>query len=209
MDGITQWFQSVAPFIGEYRYPLLVIVTVLEGTGTLIAVGVMSAAGILEPFWTYVACLAGTTLGGFFWYGIGYFAGSWPLEKFMHSSPVRRALFDRIRKHSDRAAGVIVFLTKLMYAATVPTLIIVGSLKYSLKRFAWYNFAGTLIWTSVLFWGSFGVGKPVVEFLASLHFSGVLLSIVLLGALIIWGLRTSSNLILRKMQQSIPEEEET
>ena len=207
MEAITQWFVGLAPFIGEYRYPLLVIVVVLEGTWTVITVGILSAAELLNPVWAYLACLLGTTLGGFFWYGVGYWAGAWPLERFMHSTPVRRAWLDRIRRHSDRAAGIIVFLTKLMYAATVPTLIIVGSLRYNIRRFAWYNFAGSFIWTTVLFWGSFGIGKPVAQYLASLRFTGVVIAVVVLGTLIIWGLRTFSNLMIRKVQAAIPEDE--
>jgi membrane protein DedA with SNARE-associated domain len=207
MEALAQWFQDIAPFIGQYRYPLLIAITVLEGTWVVIAAGIMSAADLLSPPWTYLACLAGTTLGGFFWYGVGYWAGAWPLEKFMHSTPVRRALLDRIRRHSNRSAGIIVFFTKLMYGATVPTLIIVGSLRYDLKRFTWYNFAGTFIWTSALFWGGFGVGRPVVEFLASLRFTGVVIVVLVLGVLITWGLRTSSNWIFRKVQAAIPEEE--
>lgn len=207
MEAVAAWFQSMAPFLGQYKYPILIFVTIAEGTFTVIAVGIMSAAEILQPWWTYLACVAGTTIGGFFWYGVGYWGGSWPLERFMHGTPVRKALFNRIRHHSDRAAGIIVFLSKLMYAVTTPTLIIVGSLRYDLKRFAWYNFAGSVIWTTVLFWASYGIGRPIAEYLVSLRFTGVLLIGIIIGGLVIWALRTFSAMMLRRVQAAIPEEE--
>jgi len=210
MEAFIAWFSSIAPFIGEYRYPLLTVITILEGTFTTIAVSIAAAAtDLFQPGWTYLACVVGTTLGGFFWYAVGYWGGAWPLEKFMHSTPVRRALLDRIRHHSDRAAGMLVLLTKLMYAATVPTIIIVGSLRYNIKRFAWYYFSGSVIWTTVLFWAGYAIGEPIALYLASLHFTGVVLVVALLGALIVWGLRSASNMIIRRVQSAIPEDVES
>ncbi len=207
MDSLVHWFQGVAPIIGQYRYPLLAGITILEGTASVLVVGVLAAAGLLNPWATYLACLIGSTVGGYFWYGIGYWAGAWPLEKFMHSSPVRRALLKRIREHSERAAGIIVFLAKLGYAITTPTLIIAGSLRFDLKRFSMANLSGTLIWVSVLFWASYGTGIPAVGLLSKFKAFGVILVIAVVGAVAILLLRKMSSALIRWVQAGIPENE--
>lgn len=200
MEFLTHWFESIEPFVGHYQYVILAGITVLEGTWSLLVVGVLAAAGLLNPWLTFTACLIGSIVGGFFWYGIGFWAGAWPLEKFMHASEVRRAIFMRIREHSERAAGIIVFLSKLGYAITVPTLIIVGSLKFNLKRFALANIAGSIIWVTVLFWVSFAAGKPAVQLLASFRLAGIIIVIVLIGGLSVWLLRVVSNTLIRRVQ---------
>ncbi|HTP57225.1 MAG TPA: VTT domain-containing protein [Candidatus Paceibacterota bacterium] len=203
MNSLVHWFQTVSPMIGQYRYPLLAGITVIEGTVSLLVVGVLAAAGVLSPWATFVSCLIGSVIGGYFWYGVGYWAGAGPLEKFMHSSEVRRALFERIREHSERAAGIIVFLAKLGYAITVPTLIIVGSLRFDLKRYSLANAAGTLIWVSVLFWVSFFAGKPAVQLVANLRVAGIIVVIAVVGVLSVWLLRVTSSALIRRVQAGI------
>ena len=200
MDFLAHWFQAVEPFVGQYRYPLLAGVTILEGTWSVLVVGVLAAAGVMNPWWTFIACLVGTSVGGFFWYGVGFWAGEAPLKKFMHSTEVRRALFERIKEHSERAAGIIVFLSKLGYAITVPTLIIVGSLRFNMKKFAVANIAGSIIWISVLFWVSFGAGKPAMQLLASFRIAGIVVVVVIVGLLSVWLLRVVSNTLIRRVQ---------
>ncbi len=207
MDSLVHWFQNVAPIIGQYRYPLLAGITVLEGTASLLVVSVLAAAGLLSPWATFLSCLIGGIIGGYFWYGVGYWAGAWPLEKFMHSSPVRRALLERIREHSERAAGIIVFLAKLGYGITTPTLIIAGSPKFDLKRFSAANLLGSLIWVTVLFWASFGAGIPAIGLVSKFRALGIIIVAVVIGALSVWLLRVVSNALIRRIQREIPENE--
>ncbi|HUO75614.1 MAG TPA: DedA family protein [Candidatus Paceibacterota bacterium] len=203
MSPLLHWFQGVSPVIGQYRYPLIAGITVLEGTVSLLVFGVLAAAGILNPWATFFSCIIGSVVGGYFWYGIGFWAGARPLERFMHSSEVRRALFERIREHSERTAGIIVFLAKLGYAITVPTLIIVGSLRFDLKRYSLANAAGTFIWVSVLFWLSFFAGKPAVQLVASLRIAGIFIIVAVVGVLTVWLLRIASSALIRRVQAGI------
>ena len=59
MDILAHWFQAVEPFVGQYRYALLAGVTILEGTWSVLVVGVLAAAGVMNPWWTFIACLVG------------------------------------------------------------------------------------------------------------------------------------------------------
>jgi len=206
MSPLETYAVQQAPWFLEHRYLILLAVTSLEGTWSILAAGTLTAAGFFAVWPALLVCILGEVLGGFLWYGVGRLVGVNVIERFMHGSVVRRALLDRIRQHSERTAWLIVILVKLTYSATVPTLILIGSLRYNLKRYALANAIGSIGWVAMLFWLSFGVGKPVVQYLSSLRAVGLIVGGLVFGGLALWGLSIAGAKVLRRIQEEAPEE---
>jgi membrane protein DedA with SNARE-associated domain len=150
IDSFTALFATHQEAILQYRYAILLLVALFEGTGTMIATGAMIATGFFNPFYALVACTIAEIIDGFIWYTVGYYFGATPIEYFIRNSPARQAFMAAIRRHSDKSAGLVVLLVKMTYSVTNATLILIGSLKYDLKRFAVFNIIGSIGWATML-----------------------------------------------------------
>ncbi len=142
------------PLLLHYKYLLLLVVGTLEGFNVFIIAGFLISIGTLAFVPAFFICLVGELINSYFWYFVGYYGGAKPIDFFVRKSQKKRALVEKIRTYMHQHTAKVLVLVKLTYSVTVATLILIGSIKYSLKKFSFYNFFSSIGWVII----TFGIG---------------------------------------------------
>ena len=202
-DTIIAFFTTHQATILEYRYVFLFILQLLEGTVMMITAGVLIAAGYFSPVTAFIVCSIAENLDGFLWYSIGYYFGSKPIDWFIRNSPGRQAFIAAMRRHSDRSAGLVVLFVKMTYSITNATLVLVGSLKYDIRRFAFYNFIGSLGWAALLLSLGYTFGHAALAYLPVLRHIGVGVFFIIVSVVALLVLKYIGDLLLKRVRNGV------
>ncbi len=200
IDSFTALFATHQAVILQYRYALLMLVVVFEGTATMIATGTLIATGFFNPAYALAVCVLAEILDGFIWYTVGYYFGATPIEYFIRNSPGRQAFMAAIRRHSDRSAGLVVLLVKMTYSVTNATLILIGSLKYNLKRFTFFNVIGSVGWATMLLSLGYVFGQAALAYLPAFRVVGVTVFFVICGVVTLIALKYFGDTLIRRVR---------
>ena len=205
-NSLSTLFASHQAVILEYRYAILLVIALFEGTGTIITAGALTAAGIFE--WPYVlaVCTLAEIFDGYLWYSVGYFFGAKPIEYFTRNSPARQAFMAAVRKHSDRSAGLVVLAVKLTYSITNPTLILIGSLKYDIKRYSFYNLIGSIGWAAILLSLGYTFGRTAFNYLREFRTAGIIVFIIICSVVALLALREFSDVLIKRVRKEVKED---
>lgn len=129
--------------LDHVSYLGIVVVLILTGSGLpipeeipIIAAGVASSVGTLNPWWAFVCCLIGALAGDSVIYVIGYHFG--------HSLVTRYPRFAQLL-HAEREARIeamirrhglkVFFLSRFMVGVRAPVYLTAGILRMSFRRF--------------------------------------------------------------------------
>ncbi len=131
---------SITHLIIDYRYWVLVPLSMLEGpivafvAGTLAASGYFSIVGLgIFFFLRDIFMDAG-------YYALGYFGGRTQLaQKLMHKIGVRQEHMEEIRILWEKHAGETMFFGKLSYGIASSFIVAAGTVRMSLVRFFAYG----------------------------------------------------------------------
>lgn len=200
IDSFTALFISHQEMLLHYRYAILLLVVIFEGTATMVATGAMIAAGIFNPLYAFLVCSLAEFIDGFVWYTVGYYFGATPIEYFIRNSPGRQALMATIRRHSDRSAGLVILVVKMTYSVTNATLILIGSLKYNFKRFAFYNAVGSFGWAAMLLGLGYVFGQAALSYLPALRTFGVTVFFILCAVIALFVLKHFGDMLIRRVR---------
>lgn len=203
VDSFTALFATHQEVILAYRYPILLVVALIEGTGTMIATGALVAAGVFEWPYALLTCTIAEILDGFVWYSVGYFFGARPIEYFVRKSPARQAFMAAIQHHAERAAGAVILAVKMTYSVTNPTLILIGSLKYPVKRYAVYNIIGSVGWATMLISLGYFFGHAAAHYLRAFRWVGLTVFIVVCSGIALIILKESGNRVLARVKRTV------
>ena len=156
-------------FLNHSSYLGIIVILVLTGSGLplpeevpIIAAGVASSVGTLEPWRAFAACLVGALLGDCVIYGIGYHFGHNLIKehpRFAHLLHAEReARIERmIRKHGLK----VFFLARFMVGIRAPVYLTAGILRMSFKRFLLVDaFCATSV-VGLFFWLSYAYGDSI------------------------------------------------
>ena len=149
MEFSLSFLQNQFPIILEHKYLFLFLGSMLEGLNTFVLGGFLISIGKLNFWPTFSVFVIGYSINGFIWYGVGYFAGAKPIDKWLRSKPSSQWILERVQKYFQKYSGRAIVITKSTLSLTVTTLILAGSLKYNLKQFGWYNFLGSVGWVII------------------------------------------------------------
>ncbi len=201
IDSFTALFSTHQEVIFQYRYAILLLVSIFEGTATMIAAGAMIATGFFNPLYALAVCTVAEIINGFIWYTVGYYFGAIPIAFLVRNSPGRQAFMAAIRHHSDRSAGLVVLLVKMTYSVTSATLILIGSLKYNLKRFAFFNILGSIGWTMMLLSLGYAFGQAALAYLPTFRLIGVTIFFILCSVGVLFVLRYFGDTLMRRVRR--------
>jgi membrane protein DedA with SNARE-associated domain len=129
--------------LDHVSYLGIILVLVLTGTGLpvpeevpIVAAGIASSVGTLNPWWAFLACLVGALVGDSVLYTIGYHFG--------HSLVTRYPRFAHLL-HADREARIeqmirkhemkVFFLSRFMVGVRGPVFLAAGVLRIPFYRF--------------------------------------------------------------------------
>lgn len=156
MESVLLFLQHAFPFVFAHKNWFLFIGSAVEGLNVMILGGFLISVNSIRFLPTFLILLSGDMLNGYAWYAVGYYAGSKPIDKWGRSKPRSKKIIDKVQAYFERYSGKALVITRFTFSLTIATLIMAGSLKYNLRKFAWYNFVGAVLWVMVtLFIGYF------------------------------------------------------
>jgi membrane protein DedA with SNARE-associated domain len=124
--------------------------------------------------------VVGGFINGWLWYLVGFFAGAKTIDKWIIRDEKKRKVLNRIRGYFERYSGRALILTRMTLSFTVATLIMAGSLKYSPKKFSFYNLIGATGWVIITMAAGYFFGesyKHVFVYIANITYVAILLAV--------------------------------
>lgn len=152
---------------------------VLEDAATVLA-AVHAQSGAVSIPLALAALYAGIVLGDLGLYGLGRLSATVPAIARLVPLPRMR----QGRAWLDGRVFQVVFISRFIPGARLPTYTACGFLRGGLRRFALAAVAATLIWTSLLFGASLQVGALLMQYLGAWRWAGAIgfaLVVILLG----------------------------
>ena len=156
MDWLLNLIQSHAPYLISYKYFFLFLGGMIEGMNTLVLAGFIASSGQIKLFYIWPILIVAHTINGFGWYLVGYWGGAKALDKWGHRNKLSHQVIGKIQNYFEKYSGRAIMFAKFTFTLEIATMILSGSLKYNLKKFAKYNFYGSIGWvTMTVFIGYF------------------------------------------------------
>ncbi len=178
MEVVFQIFQDIFPFISTHRYWFLFFGAVIESLNSLVLGGFLVSIGSVKFLPIFIIFIIGDFINGFLWYFVGYFAGAAPVDNWLRSKEKSRKLLEKVEEYFHRYSGRTIIITKFTFSFTIATLIMAGSLKYDMKRFALYNFIGSIGWVILTMTIGFFFGQSyqfLIVYIQNITFLGIFL----------------------------------
>jgi membrane protein DedA with SNARE-associated domain len=159
--------------LDHISYLGIIIVLVLTGSGLplpeevpIIAAGVASSVGTLEPWWAFLACLVGAVLGDSVLYAIGYHFGHSLVTRHPRFAHLLHAEYEAKIEQMIRRHGLkVFFLARFMVGIRAPVYLTAGILRMSFRRFLAIDlFCATCV-VGLFFWLSYAYGERVAGWL--------------------------------------------
>src|SRR3989344_130847 len=185
MENVLQFIQDNLPFLFEYKYTFIFIGAAIEGMNTTILAGFLASVASISLWPAFFICLVGEVINGFAWYAVGYYAGAKPIDKWGRKDKKSRKIIEKVEEYFKRYSGRAILFAKVTWSLTIATMITAGSFKYDLKRFALFNFMGSVMWIGMVFFVGFFFGQSY-KFLFD-YLKNIVLVFVFLGGAIALG----------------------
>ncbi len=198
MEHILQLIQDHFPVLLEHKYLFLFIAASLEGFNTMVLAGFLVSIGGLALIPAALICFAGEIINSYFWYTLGYTTGARSLDWLVRKNPKKQKLVEKVRAYLERHTGKILLLSKVTFSVTIFTLILTGAMKYSFKKFSWYNFIGSIAWIIITFSIGHFFGQGYKYYLDYFENVSYLILFIGLAAIIIYAAEGISNAILTR-----------
>ncbi len=160
LAGHKAWLQAVMVVLGTF---------VLEDAATVLA-AMQAQSGQLQIEVALAALYAGIVLGDLGLYGLGALSARVPMvARWVPPGRMRQG-----RAWLDGRVFRVVFISRFIPGARLPTYTACGFLHANLRRFALAAVVATLVWTSLLFGVSLKVGALLIEHLGAWRWAGAI-----------------------------------
>ena len=161
--------ESITPLIIEYRYWILVPLSIVEGPIVAFVAGTLAATGYFNIYALGVFFFVRDMVMDALYYGLGHFGGRTSLaQRLLHRIGVRQNHLEEVRTLWERHAGATMFLGKLSYGIASSFIVVAGMVRMPLgKFFGWGALAavaqyGVLLLLGYFFGNTLGGGAVVV-----------------------------------------------
>jgi membrane protein DedA with SNARE-associated domain len=126
------------PALGFWIYPLLVILTAIEGPFVTLFSAAAASAGFINPLFAFIAACTGNLIGDSLWYLLGYFGKlDWMLRS-TNKFGVNTAQIERFTGVVQAHAVKVLFFAKVTNGFIVPALVAAGAIRVPWRR--WFPF---------------------------------------------------------------------
>lgn len=182
MEPFLNFIQEKLPFLVNHLYLFLFLGGALEGLNTLILGGFLASFGKVNTIIIFPLLIIAHMINGFLWYTVGYFGGAKSLDKWGHRNKISHNVINKINSYFQRYSGAAIMIARFTFSLDVATMIMSGSLKYDLKKFARYVFFGSTGWVAMTFFVGYFFGQSFRAFFTILK--NFTLAVVFLGGAI-------------------------
>jgi len=161
----------------EWIYLAIIVAMLIDGNITVLIVGFLSSAGVVNPLYALSAVFIGGFIEQLVWYWIGL--------KFKDNNTKVILWLKKITNHFDvyfqHRPKLALFISKFIYGLHRASLARVAVIGLPLKKFLKISIPVLFAWGLILFAVGFSVSKPVFYLLGNyVHYVGF----VLLGLII-------------------------
>lgn len=179
MIGTCDSQMSLAQFLQDYGYPVLLVGTFLEGETIMILGGLAAHLGYLSLGWVIACGFCGTVLGDQLWFYLGRRHGKSFLERRPAWQPRAQRVFRKLERHQN----LLILSFRYLYGLRTITPFAIGMSNVSYIRFAVLNLIGAAIWATGIGLGGFFFGQAVETLLGNVkrYELGLMLGIMLIG----------------------------
>jgi len=159
--------------LDHISYLGIILVLVLTGSGLplpeevpIIAAGVASSVGTLDPWWAFLSCLVGALLGDTVLYTIGYHFGRSLVTRHPRFAHLLHAEYEAKIEEMIRRHGLkVFFLARFMVGIRAPVYFTAGVLRMSFRRFLLIDaFCATCV-VGLFFGLSYAYGERVTDWI--------------------------------------------
>jgi membrane protein DedA with SNARE-associated domain len=181
----------------------------LPGETSLLFAGVASSTGRIDVFWVIVVGASAAIIGDNIGYAIGRFGGRRLVMKLAHIGGIERSLAWG-EEYFERRGGITVFFARWLPGLRIFGAWIAGMVHMKWWKFALWNAAGGIAWTTsiVLLGHFFGKSIHVVERVLGIGGVVALIAIAILG-LVLWRRHERGKAHALETQQEPPEVSES
>lgn len=181
---------SLAPLIIEYRYWILIPLSIIEGPVVAFVAGTLAAGGYFNIYALGVFFFIRDMAMDGLYYALGHYGGRTAIAKrLLHKIGVRENHLEEVRALWERHAGTTMFLGKLSYGVASSFIVVAGMVRMPLGKFFGWGAAvavaqyGVLLLLGYVFGNSLGSGAVLfleraqyiiaaVTIVASLYYIG-------------------------------------
>jgi len=176
MPAATQAPQTLAMaefLLGHGKYLALIIVIMLTGVGLpipeevpVVAAGVLSAVGEMNPWLALICCIVGAVLGDSASYWVGYHFG----RSFVWRHPRWARFFhpereEQVEKMLKRHGLKVFFLARFMVGVRAPIYMAAGVLKVPFGRFLLMDLLCAAVVIGISFGLSYAYGEAIYSWI--------------------------------------------
>ena len=133
---LNQAFPIIFEWVTHHGYPLIFLLMVAEGQVTTAAASFAASYGYFSLPVIFILAFFGDIVGDFLWYGVGYFGSTALIKKFGHAFGATPEKIDRLHRFFEKHPGKSLVVIKFSPILPVPGLIMVGSSRMSIRKFA-------------------------------------------------------------------------
>ncbi len=173
--------------IRNYGYSALLVGTFLEGETILLLGGVGASLGYLDLSLVMAIAVVGSFSGDQFYFYVGRWKGNVILARF----PRLYQKVQRVHHFLERYHDAIMLSFRFVYGIRIMTPFVLGmSNRVNAGRFAFFNFAGAILWSVGVAGGGYLFGHAVELFLADVkQFQILAIAIAICAAVGFWYLQ--------------------
>ncbi len=164
--------EHLTQLILEYRYWILIPLSVIEGPVVAFVAGTLAALGYFNVWILVIFFFARDMIMDAFYYSLGYYGGKTAIaQKLMRKIGVEQSHLEDIRKLWEKHAGKTMFLGKLSYGIASSFIVFAGTVHMPLRKFFGWGAVvavvqfGTLLFLGYYFGEAFGDTKNIIDIL--------------------------------------------
>lgn len=142
--------QGRLPAQGFWVYPVVSLLTAIEGPWATLLASAASAAGLARPGWVFVSAATGNLAADTLWYTLGRAGRPEWVARLGGRFGLDHRRIDHLRHRMQRHAPQVVFVAKLTEGFIIPTLVVAGLSRVQWRRWLPPLVAAEVIWTGTL-----------------------------------------------------------
>jgi membrane protein DedA with SNARE-associated domain len=145
---------------------LIMSFTIFSEDLSVIAAGLLTAAGILPFFYAVLSCFLGILILDTNIYWLGKKVGNPALKKIPFKWLIKEDDLNRAQNLYEMYGMELLFVARFIPGARFPMYFAAGLLKSSFKKFFIYFFISIAVWTPLLVGITVLIGQPMIQYLS-------------------------------------------
>lgn len=197
--------EHLTQLILDYRYWVLIPLSVIEGPVVAFVAGTLAALGYFNIWVLVLFFFARDMIMDAFYYALGYYGGKTAIaQKMLRKIGVEESHLEDIRKLWEKHAGKTMFLGKLSYGIASSFIAFAGTVHMPLKKFfGWGAIVALVQFGTLLLLGYFlgaSLGGTITRILENIQYA--IVAITLLVTLYYFGSRYAKKQLLKEPERN-------